>query len=406
MTKFLGWWLLWRLLGNPFLALFVLVAVFFVFDRLAFGLLPPFLRAWLRFGRVGRLRRAIAANPHDRPARWELAQILIERRRHQEAARVIAPNLEAGDADAATLIVAGQALAGMGRRADAEHYFTDAREAATPHERDEIDLLAGTNRAAMGDLAGAREALTTVCTSRLGGVEPRVRLARVLAAAGEREAAARMRDEAWARYREAPRFQRRRERFWAWRARPSRPLAYAGLTVLLAVGLSRWVAPGALASAGAADRIAYRGQNIALAREYSDYEEYEDDPANLPADSARRVSELIRIAPMPRSYASLEEVSRTVFALKFPGYGLLAGGEEALPDGGTLSLWSVEMPQSGRSRILVFRGAKGGGYTLVDDFIEEDGKGIAKVRIEGDSFVYTNLPGEPKLRRPSATTPL
>jgi tetratricopeptide (TPR) repeat protein len=187
--------------------------VFFVFDRLAFGLLPPFLRAWLRFGRVGRLRRAIAANPHDRPARWELAQILIERRRHQEAARVIAPNLVAGDADAATLIVAGQALAGMGRRADAEHYFTDAREAATPHERDEIDLLAGTNRAAMGTLPAPGKRSPPCARRASAASSPASASARVLAAAGEREAAARMRDEAWARYREAPRFQRRRERF-------------------------------------------------------------------------------------------------------------------------------------------------------------------------------------------------
>ncbi len=48
-----------------------------------------------------------------------------------------------------------------------------------------------------------------------------------------------MRDEAWKDYVSAPGFQRRRERGWAWRARPCRPLAYAALAALV-LGLGAW----------------------------------------------------------------------------------------------------------------------------------------------------------------------
>ena len=43
---------------------------------------------------------------------------------------------------------------------------------------------------------------------------------------GDDASAALMRDDAWREYVSAPGFQRRKERFWAWRARPSRPATY------------------------------------------------------------------------------------------------------------------------------------------------------------------------------------
>jgi hypothetical protein len=175
MTKLSLWWLLWMLLGNPWLALVVLVAGFVVVDRLAFGLVPPVVRAWLSFGRLGRLRVAIGMNPHDRPARWQLAQLLVDQHRLAAAAAVIAPNLEAGDDDVATLLVAGRALSGSGQRERARDLLAEARAKATSYQRDEVDLVAGANRAAMGDWAGARAAFTAVCASRPGSVEPRVR---------------------------------------------------------------------------------------------------------------------------------------------------------------------------------------------------------------------------------------
>ncbi len=73
--------------------------------------------------------------------------------------------------------------------------------------------------------------------ARHGTVEGRVLLAKALDKAGRDADAALMRDEAWKDYVAAPGFQRRRERMWAWRARPSRPLTYVAIAlVVLALG--------------------------------------------------------------------------------------------------------------------------------------------------------------------------
>ena len=52
-----------------------------------------------------------------------------------------------------------------------------------------------------------------------------------------------MRDEAWNEYVSAPRFQRRKERLWAWRARPSRPATYAIALAMVMILFGRFAAP-------------------------------------------------------------------------------------------------------------------------------------------------------------------
>jgi hypothetical protein len=52
-----------------------------------------------------------------------------------------------------------------------------------------------------------------------------------------------MRDEAWKEFTLAPRFQRRHERLWAWRAHPSRPAAYLLVLVLVFGFFAAVVAP-------------------------------------------------------------------------------------------------------------------------------------------------------------------
>ena len=71
---------------------------------------------------------------------------------------------------------------------------------------------------------------------RPGTVQGRWLLARVLAELGNDEGASRMKDAAYREYTALPRFRRSEERPFAWRARPSRPLAVA-VAVFAAVGL-------------------------------------------------------------------------------------------------------------------------------------------------------------------------
>ncbi|MBL8919520.1 MAG: hypothetical protein JNJ54_11705 [Myxococcaceae bacterium] len=246
-------WLLWIVLsaltGSPLGSAVVLLVVWWVVDRFTVGILPDPLRWVMRWRREAHLERVLATNPHDGRARLELAGLLVERARYSRALEVLKPNVEKGDHDAQTLFTMGVACLGAGYPEQGEKLLTTVDEDAPGFRVNEVDLMRGRFRLARGDFAGARAALERLVQARKGTVEGRVLLSRALDGLGDDGAAALMRDEAWGEYVVAPGFQRRKERWWAWRARPSRPVAWAlagvvALALIVMVGLPRvraWV---------------------------------------------------------------------------------------------------------------------------------------------------------------------
>ena len=100
-------------------AIFLLL-VYWGLDRFTFRFLPDPV-AWVRRGmRVGKLNRDLVGNPHDRRARYELAEIMVARRRHGRAVELLRPNLEAGDDDVPTLFLMGVACLGAGHAQQGE----------------------------------------------------------------------------------------------------------------------------------------------------------------------------------------------------------------------------------------------------------------------------------------------
>jgi tetratricopeptide (TPR) repeat protein len=244
-------WFLWMILssvtGSPVLSALLVLGFVFAMDRFTVGVLPSPFRAWGRWRRAASLERALLANPHDRRARSELADLWVGRGRYAAAVEVLRPNLEAGEEDVGTLYLLGVAYLGTGDAARGELLLDEAAKLDPGYQLGAIDLERGRWRLARGEVKGAVEALERLCQRREGSVEGRVLLARALARAGRAEEAARVREQAWKEYMGAPVFQRRRERLWAWRARPSRPVAYAALVlvgVVVGFGLLRQVGAG------------------------------------------------------------------------------------------------------------------------------------------------------------------
>jgi tetratricopeptide (TPR) repeat protein len=233
-------WMLWvlpsRVTGSPVGALVALGLFWWLGDRFTFRLLPDPLRPLGRWRRTAQLRRTIAVNPHDRRARLELAGFLLDARRPAEAARMLRPNVEAGDDDVHTAFTLGAALARSGEAEAAERVLAVARAADPRFRAGEIDLELGRLRVRQRDFEGAREALLAVLALRPGSVEARYWLARALDGLGRRDEARRVRDDAWREFATLPRFHRRHERPFAWRIRPWRP-ALVLATVLVAWAL-------------------------------------------------------------------------------------------------------------------------------------------------------------------------
>ena len=235
-------WMLWGLLswiaGSPLAAGAAVLLLWWLGDRFTFHLFPDPLRFLGRWRRMARLRATLGVNPHDRRARFELAERLLETGRPGKAAEVLRPNVEAGDEDAHTAFVMGAALGRIGKGEQAERALALVREQDPRFRAGEVDLELGRQRLGRRDFAGAQEALDRLLVERPGSVEGRYLLGKALAGLGDDAAARRVRDEAWRDYSLLPRFHRRHERPFAWRIKPWRPFAVALAVVVLAGALA------------------------------------------------------------------------------------------------------------------------------------------------------------------------
>ena len=114
------WWLFSFVSSSPLLAGLILLALWWTSDRFTFRVLPDPVRWFGRWRRMGQLRRTLSVNPHDRRARFELAERLLDAGRPRDAAEMLRPNVEAGDDDAHTAFVMGAALGRSGSWQPAE----------------------------------------------------------------------------------------------------------------------------------------------------------------------------------------------------------------------------------------------------------------------------------------------
>jgi hypothetical protein len=124
-----------------------------------------------------------------------------------------------------------------------EKLLNHAEELSPEFRVGEIHLVRGKQRIARGDFAGAKTSLDALLKLRRGTIEGRVLMAQAMRGLGDDGAAALMNDEAWREYVSAPGFQRRKERLWAWRARPSRPATYLLIFILVFAFFGTVVAP-------------------------------------------------------------------------------------------------------------------------------------------------------------------
>ena len=192
-----------------------------------------------------RLRSLLDLNPHDRRARHELASLALRVGRAQEALELLKPNIAAGDHDWETLILMGRACFGAGFPAQAEVFLAEAKADEPARSMGEVDLELGRGLLDAGDARRALEALERLCLERPGTVEGRVLCARAQAKLGDRTAARALREQAFAQWRSAPRFVRRRDRAWAFRVQPAPFLAKGLLLFGGCVALAAFV-PGLL----------------------------------------------------------------------------------------------------------------------------------------------------------------
>lgn len=85
MSKFLIFGLLLYVLGNPILAIVVLLFILYVLDRRFVGVFPSITKPFKRMRSISKNRQQIALNPNDVTSKFDLARLLIERKKYKEA---------------------------------------------------------------------------------------------------------------------------------------------------------------------------------------------------------------------------------------------------------------------------------------------------------------------------------
>jgi hypothetical protein len=134
--------------------------------------------------------------------------------------------------------------------------------------------------------------------------------------------------------------------------------------------------------------VEYQGETIQLARTYADFDEYKDDPDNLPPSTHQKVAQLVRSAPVATQYPTRKAASDALFHLMFPGYGLSMLGLKT-----PVALFSLEVPTANEDRFIAFV-ERSGAWVRVDDFLWPNAKGyIEHAELRQDKLVYVDRLG-------------
>jgi tetratricopeptide (TPR) repeat protein len=226
MNSWINFSILWMLTGSPVAAAIILLAAYAVADWYTFGFLRGIARAVAAFQRGRRLRLVLLHNPHDRKARADLGEILVSQGRYARVIEVVQPLAAEDPHDLNALFLLGVACLATGRVEQGELFLGEV-EQASPGYRDGAALLElGRFRLRRG-VASAAGPLRKFVEAHPHHVEARFLLSRAHVLAGDPAAAAAERARCWQEYETELPYQKRRDRLWAWRARPSRPLIYA-----------------------------------------------------------------------------------------------------------------------------------------------------------------------------------
>lgn len=126
MAKFFLFSLLWWLLGNPFLALIVLLVLFYFIDRRYVGLFPNVLRPIRQNRRLARIRQELRAQPHHTSNKLEAARILIEKKKYREALDYLEPIREIMEGSAEVLYEIGLCHLKLGTTKEGEALILEA----------------------------------------------------------------------------------------------------------------------------------------------------------------------------------------------------------------------------------------------------------------------------------------
>jgi tetratricopeptide (TPR) repeat protein len=219
LTKLIAFSLLWRLTGNPFLAIIILLVIFYVLDRRFVGLTPNLFKPFQLNRKASRLRQELSANPHNTSAKLELARILIEKKKYQEALPYLEQTVAIMEDSADVHYDLGLCHLKLGDLSQGESLMLKALELNPRAKYGQPYLRLGEALSAADQPVKAAAYMEQFRELHSSSCEAYYRLGQLYQQLGRQDDAKRAFRETLNIYRGLPRYSRRQQRRWALLAR-------------------------------------------------------------------------------------------------------------------------------------------------------------------------------------------
>ncbi|ALS20937.1 tetratricopeptide repeat protein [Paenibacillus naphthalenovorans] len=218
MGKLLIFSLLWWVLGNPFVAIIVVIILFYLLDRRFIGMTPSVLKPFKRSRRLSKLKEELRLSPHHTSTKLDIARIYMEQKKYAAALELLDQVGEVMEDSADVLSEKGICKLKLGAVEEGERLILQAVQLNPRVKYGDPYLKLGEAFAdtdakkAIGYLERFREVNSSSC-------EAYYLLGQLYRKLGREEEARRSFREAVELYRGLPKYKRRHERRWALLAR-------------------------------------------------------------------------------------------------------------------------------------------------------------------------------------------
>ena len=219
MVKFMLFVFLSWLTGNPIIAVVILIVFYLAIDRTYYGFVPDPLRAFRSAGRIRELQRIIAINPHDARSLKELGIFMFERKNYQKALEYFTMASSKMSDEPEFNYYYGIALARSGS-VDRGRALVDKALLVSPGLKYGDPYLAMAEvYIDMGAYGSAVLLLEHFLKVRFSSTEGLYQMGLVKIKTGKADEGVEYLKKAVAVFKGAPRYKRKIERKWAWKAR-------------------------------------------------------------------------------------------------------------------------------------------------------------------------------------------
>ncbi|WP_020431838.1 tetratricopeptide repeat protein, partial [Paenibacillus riograndensis] len=200
-----------------FLALIILLVILYFLDRRYVGILPSFTKPFRRSRQISKLRTTISLNPNDVSAKFDLARLLIERKRYSESKELLEQIADRYEQSAEYWVELGYANLKLGHLPEGEAQMLQGLEINRKAQYGQPYLrLAEVFRNI--DHNKALQYVTQFQEIQSSSSEAYYLAGSMYKALGRKEDAKRAFNESTAVYRSLPKYKKRQERGWALRS--------------------------------------------------------------------------------------------------------------------------------------------------------------------------------------------